>query len=149
MAVFLGAKGGDIISTLRGSSLLAELKEKMAGKLAYLQAGEDAALYRGLRGRVDEELLVEKEFVGRFEMAKQELAQVDFSDQLPDCYARFPKLAKEHFLRRGSVVAFHCFATAGHDMLLRKAFSMAAAGASLGSEELTAVHGAEAARIRL
>lgn len=124
MAVFLGAKGGDIISTRSVSNLLSGMKESLTGKMAYLLSGEDVALYSELKDRVNAELGFDQEFSGRFERQVQELATVEYADQLPALYHSLVEMTKEHFARRGSVIAFHSLGTVIHDQVLRKSLEL-------------------------
>ncbi|ACM20028.1 nucleotidyltransferase DUF294, putative [Geotalea daltonii FRC-32] len=129
MAIFLGAKGGDIVATQSASRLLTAVREKVAGKMAYLLAGEDAELLRNLRLRVGDELAFEEDFSHRLDLQLQEFAQVEYADQLAGACIRFTLLTKEYFTRRSSVIAFHGLCATFHDLLFRKALVLAQTGA--------------------
>ena len=84
MAIFLGAKGGDIVGALSATRLLADIREELGGRMAYLLAGEDAELFGRLRDRVGSELAFEKDFAHRFDLQIQELADTEYADQLAE-----------------------------------------------------------------
>ncbi|WP_243372563.1 putative nucleotidyltransferase substrate binding domain-containing protein [Geotalea sp. SG265] len=127
MAIFLGAKGGDIVATQSATHLLAAVREKLAAKMAYLLVGEDEALLCGLRDRIGAELDFEEECSRLFRLQMEELSRLEFADQLPDACSRFTALARDHFNRRGSVIAFHGLYAAFLELLLRRALALAEA----------------------
>ena len=139
MAIFLGAKGGDILATRSVTDLMAGVKGKLDEKMAYLLSGEDEELLLGFKGRLEEELAFEEYVSARIADCMAELDRAEYADQLPDLLERFNRTATDHFARRGSVVALHELCTACYDVVMRKALELAAAGMELDSRESPAV----------
>lgn len=139
MAIFLGAKGGDILATRSVTDLMAGLKGKLDEKMAYLLSGEDEELLLGFKMRLEEELAFEEDVSDRFADCMAELERVEYADQLPSLLERFNRTATDHFARRGSVVALHELCTACYDVVMRKALELAVAGMELDSKESPAV----------
>jgi signal-transduction protein with cAMP-binding, CBS, and nucleotidyltransferase domain len=132
MAIFLGAKGGDIMATQGASRLLVAVREKLAGRMAYLLAGEDGAFLRGLQQQVDQELAFDDDFSQRIRMELEGISQAEYADQLAGACTRCSALIREHFRKRGSVIAFHGLCTAFHDLVVGKALALAEAATGAG-----------------
>lgn len=139
MAIFLGAKGGDILATRSVTDLMAGLKGKLDEKMAYLLSGEDEELLRGFKMRLEDELAFEEDVSARFANCMAELERVEYADQLPSLLEGFNRTTTDHFARRGSVAALHELCTACYDVVMRKTLELAVAGMELDSKESPAV----------
>jgi CBS domain-containing protein len=131
MAIFLGANGGEILSSRSVSDLVAGVKGKLAEKMAYLLPAEAEELLRNLTERLGEELAFEVEFCSRVAESLAELGRLQYVDQLSLLFERFKLMTEDHFARRGSVVAFHALTAAFHDVLIRKAVELSEADMEL------------------
>ncbi|KAF0220398.1 MAG: hypothetical protein FD174_1299 [Geobacteraceae bacterium] len=116
MAIFLGARGGDILTWRNVSELASSLKGRMAERMSYLLAGEDMELMEGWKERLDEEIAFEKEFAADFAKALDDLERA--SDGLMQLRERLNRMAAGYFERRRSVVALHALCTAFQDRLI-------------------------------
>lgn len=116
MAVFLGAKGGDILAWRNVSELVNRLKGQMSERMSQLLPDEGLALMQGLKGRLDEEAAFEEEFFADFAKALDDLDVA--GDGLMALRERINRLAAGYFERRRSVVAFHALCTTIQDRLV-------------------------------
>ncbi|HEY6871222.1 MAG TPA: putative nucleotidyltransferase substrate binding domain-containing protein [Geobacteraceae bacterium] len=118
MAMFPGAQGGDILAWRGISELVGEIRRRSAEQMSYLLADEGVALLKELKGRLEAEIAFEEEFAAGFSRAMAALDSARYEDELASLFPRFTRLAEEHFLRRGSVVALHALCTTWRDALL-------------------------------
>jgi len=125
MAIFLGAKGGDILALRATTELVNTLKAKLGEKMAYLLADEELELLRGVQEMLGEELAFEDGYVAEFTGALSELERAADAATLSDLHHRFHRLAADYFKRRGSVVALHSLCNSYQDGLVRKALLLA------------------------
>ena len=131
MAIFLGAKGTDVLLSRGAVDLSGSLKETLTEKMAYLLPGEQVALLLNMQGRLQEELAFEKESQAGFAGIMAELEGAVYEDMLPSLHQRYRRMAVYYFARRGSVLAFHGLCNAWLDSLVCKVLELAAAGLEL------------------
>lgn len=104
MALFLGAKGTDILSLRTVADLVAGIDDRLGKDFATLPPGAEVPLLEELHARLQAERSFEEEFDRTFSAA---LAAID--DEAVDLFTAREDLAsliRSHFERRKSVVAF-------------------------------------------
>jgi CBS domain-containing protein len=120
MAIFLGAQGGDILSWRGNAELLGELRGAIAGMKTSMLLEESIDLLKAFKGRLEEEISYEESFAEELGRAEDELRQADHDDEIGPLLARFDQLARDYFLKRGSVVALHSLCNSYRDNLVRR-----------------------------
>ncbi len=128
MAIFLGAKGADILLSRGAVQLTGYFKRTLAEKMASLLPGEDEEMLQGVVDRLQEELTFEEEAQAGFAGIMAELARVESQEILPSLHQRYRRLAVAYFARRGSVLALQGFCNAWRDSLLCKILKLAETG---------------------
>jgi CBS domain-containing protein len=123
MAIFPGAKGGDILTWRGISQLIAELRAKSAERMSGLLHDESIGFLKALDERLATEIAFEEDFSAEFSKVLTALAVTQFEDNLATFLPSFSRLAEQHFRKRGSVVALHTLCNTYGDELLRKSLS--------------------------
>lgn len=121
MAIFPGAKGGDILAWRGVAEVVGELRRRSAERMSSLLYDEGADLLKELMGRLEAEIAFEEGFSADFAKALDELDQARYEDEFAPLLPRFDRLAEQHFRKRESVVALHTLCNACRDGLMRKA----------------------------
>lgn len=124
MALFPGAKGGDILSWRGVAEAVGELTGRSAERMSYALVDEGIDLLKGVRERLEEEISFEERFSSDFSQAMEMLALARYEDDLAPLLPRFDRLAEEYFRKRGSVAALHTFFSVCRDGLLRRALQL-------------------------
>lgn len=126
MAIFLGAKGGDVLTCRGAAELVDGLQEELAEKMAYLLAGEELELLQGLKERLAVELAMEERFAAAFADVDRELAEALAEAELAAAYQRAMWLVADYFKERGSVLASHSLCTRFQETVIRRALQLTA-----------------------
>jgi signal-transduction protein with cAMP-binding, CBS, and nucleotidyltransferase domain len=121
MAIFPGAKGGDILAWRGISRLVVELRAKSAEKMSGLLHDESISFLKGLDERLEAEIAFEEEFSVEFAKVLAALELARFEDEFAPLLHHFEQLAERHFRKRGSVVAYHALCNTYRDAMVRKA----------------------------
>jgi CBS domain-containing protein len=126
MAIFLGAKGDDILACRSVIAFVNDFRERVAGGMIRLTPEEELALLRGLDGRLAGELEEEERFATAFAGAMEKLAKAPGETALDGAYQRAMELAADYFKLRGSALAANSLCTAFRDALIRRALELSA-----------------------
>ena len=121
MAIFPGA-GEENILAWRGISALAEeIRTRKAERIAHLHHQEGIDFLGNFRDRLEEELAFEKEFAGNVAEALEQLVAAGSEELLASLLTRLDRLARQYFIRRGSVIALQGLCTNYRDAVLGRA----------------------------
>jgi signal-transduction protein with cAMP-binding, CBS, and nucleotidyltransferase domain len=120
MAIFLGAQGEDILSWRGNAELLGELRDAIAGMKTSMLLEESTDLLKSFKVRLEEEVAFEESFAAELARAEEDLRQAEYEDDFSPLLARFDRLARDYFLKRGSVVALHSLCNSYRDNLVRR-----------------------------
>ncbi len=120
MAIFPGAKGGDILAWRGIAEVIGEMRRSKADRISGLRTEESIDLLNGLKGRLEEELAFEERFSALFSQAQAEIEDARIEDDFTTLMFRFNRLIEEYYRKRGSVVALHTLLTSCRDGLARK-----------------------------
>ena len=120
MAIFLGAQGGDILSWRGNAEFAAEMRGTIAGMKTSLLYEESLDLLKAFKGRLEEEIAYEESFAAELARTEEDLRQAEYEEEISPLLARFDRLARDYFLKRGSVVALHSLCNAYRDNLVRR-----------------------------
>ena len=104
MALFLGAKGTDILSLRPVDDLVEAIHDRLGRELSVLPPGSEVPLLEDLQARLEEERAFEEEFDARFTAALQAI-EMEVGNLLP-AREEIGLLIQDYFERRHSVVAF-------------------------------------------
>ena len=119
MALFLGAKGTDILSLRPVDDLVEAIHDRLGRELSVLPPGSEVPLLEDLQARLEEERAFEEEFDARFTAALQAI-EMEVGNLLP-AREEIGLLIQDYFERRHSVVAFFELCGAMRKSLIRRA----------------------------
>ena len=128
MALFLGYKGGDVLSWRATKDLFAELDTIFTEKSSFILNNEKMDLLREFRDSLTDEIAFEERFTRDLNRTFEELERAEFEDQLQPLFVTFQRMAREYFEKRGSVIALQGICNAYHDAVLRKILQFAEEG---------------------
>lgn len=128
MGLFLGSKGGDILSWRETSDLLESIRSSFVQRAALLQSVEEKGLLRALQSNLSEEIAYEEQFFADICHDLAKLEEIEFEDQLAPLTADFYRTISDYFQRRGSVVALQSVSTSYFDSMIRKSIRLAQNG---------------------
>lgn len=123
MALFLGAKGSDVLSWRVVANLAEGVRERLAGERATLASCEEVPLLRELKERLEQEIAFEELFAADFSKLLDSV-EMEADDLLP-LREELARLALDHFERRGSVIAFHELCAGMQRSLVRRSLRIA------------------------
>jgi CBS domain-containing protein len=120
MAIFPGAKSGDILAWRGIAEVIGEIRRSKADRVSGLLTEESIDLLNGLKGRLEEELAFEERFSAQFSQAQNEIEDARIEDDFTTLMFRFNRLIEEYYRKRGSVVALHTLFAVCRNGLVRK-----------------------------
>ncbi len=133
MAIFLGAKGDDILAWRNVAELVTGLQASIAEKQRSISAAEGVSLLADLRQRIAAELAYEEFYNTRIAELVAECAAVETEEALQNVVQKCRDMSAEYFQQRGSVVAYHALCNLFQELLFARVLWLA--------EEWMARHG--------
>jgi len=125
MPMLLGTKGGDILEWRASAELLANLKQRLAGKWGRSSAREAEEFLKGLVVSLDEELCYESQLEEELSSLQKAVEGARRACELASLQARHREVVSAHFSRRSSVLALCSAGNRLHDALLTRAAQLA------------------------
>jgi signal-transduction protein with cAMP-binding, CBS, and nucleotidyltransferase domain len=139
MAVFLGARGEEILTSRGAVELVNRIREQLMEKMSFHVPEDEYELLQELKARFGEELAFEARIEAEFAGLVKELAAAEYADMVPPLQQRFSSLMATYFQRRESVLEYFAMCDCWRDGLLKKAFDLSSNGlASADQGELQA-----------
>src|SRR6185369_13200449 len=130
---------GDQVTGFSGESakdeeLVSAARKALHERSSLLTLDQTLATIQELKHWVGEELTFEEGASASFGRLLSELWHAEYLEQLPPLLNRFERLAAAHFVRRGSVPAFHGFCSAWREGVLRRILHFAEEGPELSDQ---------------
>lgn len=121
MALFLGAKKGDVAAWSSTADLIERFREQLKAESSGMESADSLAMHHRYRDEIREELQREQWYRDAFRTAAERIAAAEGPDGLRSAIDASFDHAADYFRLRRSVVAAHCVCTAAMDLAVQAA----------------------------